>query len=85
VHRAAWGAVLLNIFPVMEWIGLLFRVSWLAGWLAIGESASFPPIEFYELAKPDTSSRFILLVRAFNIPIFWCLYSNREALLRHHQ
>jgi hypothetical protein len=55
------------------------------GWLAIGESASFPPIEFYELAKPDTSSRFILLVRAFNIPIIWCLYSNREALLRHHQ
>jgi len=84
VHRAAWGAVLLNIFPLMEGIGLLFRVSW-AGWLAIGESAFFRPIEFYELAKPDTSSRFILLVRAFDIPIVWRLYSNREALLRHHQ
>ena len=84
MHRAAWGAVLLNIFHLMEGIGLLFRVSW-AGGLAIGESAYFPPIEFYELAKPDTSSRFILLVRAFNIPIVWCIYSNREALLRHHQ
>lgn len=46
MYRAAWGAVVLSLFPLVEGIGLIYRVSW-AGWLAIGESAFFLPIELY--------------------------------------
>ena len=83
MHRAAWGAVILSLFPLVEGIGLMFRVSW-AGWLAIGESAFFLPIEFYELVKPNTFSWSILGVTVINIIIVWYLYDNREVLFRHH-
>ena len=88
VHRAAWGAVFLSLFPLVEGIGLLFRVSW-AGWLAIGESAFFIPIEFYEmlnqeLANPDKFPWSIFVVTIINIIIVWYLYDNREVLFRHH-
>jgi uncharacterized membrane protein (DUF2068 family) len=83
VERAAWGAVLLSLFPLVEGVGLLCRVSW-AGWLAIGESAFFLPIEFYELVKPNTFSWSILVVTVINIIIVWYLYDNREVLFRHH-
>jgi uncharacterized membrane protein (DUF2068 family) len=83
MHRAAWGAVVLSLFPLVEGIGLMFRVSW-AGWLAIGESAFFLPIEFYELVKPNTCSWSILAVTVINIIIVWYLYDNREVLFRQH-
>lgn len=88
VHRAAWGALVLSLFPLVEGIGLLFRVSW-AGWLAIGESAFFLPIEFYEmlkqvLARPDHFPWSILVVTIINIIIVWYLYDNREVLFHHH-
>jgi uncharacterized membrane protein (DUF2068 family) len=84
MHRAAWGAVVLSLFPLVEGIGLMYRVSW-AGWLAIGESAFFLPIEFYELVKPNTFSWSIFAVTVINIIIVWYLYDNREVLFRHHR
>jgi uncharacterized membrane protein (DUF2068 family) len=88
VHRAAWGALLLSLFPLVEGIGLMFRVSW-AGWLAIGESAFFIPIEFYammdyELVKARGFPWSIFAVTVINIIIVWYLYDNREVLFRHH-
>jgi len=83
MHRAAWGAVVLSLFPLVEGVGLMFRVSW-AGWLAISESAFFIPIEFYELVKPNTFSWSILTVTVINIIIVWYLFDNRQVLFRHH-
>ncbi len=88
VHRAAWGALVLSLFPLVEGIGLLFRAPW-AGWLAIGESAFFLPIEFYEMlnqevANPAKFPWSIFVVTIFNIIIVWYLYDNREVLFHHH-
>jgi uncharacterized membrane protein (DUF2068 family) len=87
MYRAAWGAVILSLFPLVEGIGLLFRVSW-AGWLAIGESAFFIPIEFYELVRPHVPPRpfswSIVAVTIINIIIVWYLYYYREVLFHHH-
>src|SRR6266480_1546565 len=44
----AAGTLVYSLFSLVEGVGLMFRVSW-AGWLAIGESAFFIPIEIYEL------------------------------------
>jgi uncharacterized membrane protein (DUF2068 family) len=88
MHKAALGAVALSLFPLIEGIGLLFRVSW-AGWLAIGESAFFIPIEFYEMvrphAKPHSFSWSIFTVTVANIIIVWYLYKYRQVLFHHHQ
>jgi len=87
MHKAAWGAVALSLFPLVEGVGLMFRVPW-AGWLAIGESAFFIPIEFYEMVKPhDNPHSFswsILGVTIANIIIVWYLYKYREVLFHHH-
>lgn len=77
----AAGVMIFAVFPLVEGAGLLFRVSW-AGWLTIGESAFFVPIELYELAKQFRP--YLLLVTLANILIVWYLYVNRERLFRHH-
>src|SRR5262245_54748634 len=49
--RMVWvagGTFLYSLFSLVEGVGLLFRVSW-AGWLAIGESAFFVPLEVLDL------------------------------------
>jgi uncharacterized membrane protein (DUF2068 family) len=78
----ALGTMLFSLFPLVEGIGMLFRAGW-AGWLAIGESAFFVPIEMYELARKF--SPYMLLVMIINIIIVWYLYANRAALFHHHQ
>src|SRR5580704_16458337 len=67
-----WGVatMLFALFPLVEGIGLLYR-SWWAGWLTIGESAFFVPIEIYELAKKY--SPYLLAVMIANIFIVWYL------------
>jgi uncharacterized membrane protein (DUF2068 family) len=60
---------------------MLFRAGW-AGWLTIGESAFFVPIEMYELAKKF--SPYMLVIMIANIFIVWYLYANRQALFHHH-
>jgi len=77
----AVGTMLFALFPLVEGIGLLFRSGW-AGWLTIGESAFFVPIEFYELAKKY--SPYLVAVMIANIFIVWYLYANRQSLFHHH-
>ena len=62
---------------------MIFRVSW-AGWMAIGESAFFIPIEIYELTRPGKFSWVVLGVLVINIIIVWYLLRNRHRLFRHH-
>ncbi|MEO5804348.1 MAG: DUF2127 domain-containing protein [Verrucomicrobiota bacterium] len=77
----ASGTFLYSLFSLIEGIGLMFRVSW-AGWLAIGESAFFIPIEIYELMKSFSST--VLIILLLNIFIVWYLFQNRARLFRHH-
>ncbi len=77
----ARGTVLYSLFSLVEGTGLLFRVSW-AGWLAIGESAFFIPIEVYELMRRFHTSLVVIL--GLNVMIVWYLFQNRHRLFRHH-
>jgi uncharacterized membrane protein (DUF2068 family) len=73
--------IIYSLFSLVEGVGLIFRVPW-AGWLAIGESAFFIPIEVRELVvRPHW---FVFGVLAFNVLIVWYLYANRSWLFRHH-
>src|SRR5439155_10288066 len=78
--RAAAGTLIYSLFSLVEGIGLIFRVRW-AGWMAIGESAFFIPIEVYELTKKFSSVLFAILV--INIVIVWYLVKNRQRLFHH--
>jgi uncharacterized membrane protein (DUF2068 family) len=77
----AFGTVFYSLFSLVEGVGLIFRISW-AGWLAIGESVFFIPIEVYELQHHFTWKVLIILV--LNIGIAWYLFQNRHRLFRHH-
>ena len=79
--QLAWGTLLYSLFSLVEGTGLVFRVSW-AGWLAIGESAFFIPIEIFELMHRISWVMFSILV--VNVIIVWYLYQNRRRLFRHH-
>jgi uncharacterized membrane protein (DUF2068 family) len=83
----ATGTFLYSLFSLVEGMGLIFRLSW-AGWLAIGESAFFIPIEIHELARLTETEyhRFtvLMIVLILNIFIVWYLYANRKRLYRHH-
>ena len=70
-----------SLFSLVEGIGLMFRVSW-AGWLAIGESAFFIPIEVFELVHHP--SWMVAGILGLNIFIVWYLFANRARLFRHH-
>jgi len=87
---AAAGTLVYSMFSLVEGVGLIFRVSW-AGWMAIGESAFFIPIEIYELVhrNPRDPGRtghpvLILVILAINIWIVWYLAKNKGRLFRHH-
>ena len=80
VHFAV-GALIYSLFALVEGTGLMFRLSW-AGWLSIGESAFFIPIEIYELARRFTWPVFVIMV--LNIFMVWYLFQNRQRLFRHH-
>src|SRR5882762_7730929 len=53
MRLAAVGTLVYSLFSWVEGVGLMFRISW-AGWLSIGESAFFIPIEIFELIKHFT-------------------------------
>jgi uncharacterized membrane protein (DUF2068 family) len=80
LHVAA-GTLAYSLFSLVEGIGLIFRVSW-AGWLAIGESTFFIPIEVYELVHHFSKTVFVILL--FNVIIVWYLLKNRGRLFHHH-
>lgn len=77
----ARGTVLYSLFSLVEGVGLIFRIPW-AGWLAIGESIFFIPIEVYELMHRYSAS--IVIILGINILIVWYLYQNRARLFKHH-
>jgi uncharacterized membrane protein (DUF2068 family) len=87
---AAAGTLVYSLFSLVEGLGLIFRVPW-AGWLAIGESAFFIPIEVYELVgrgglsqpRPGHTAT-VLIILFINIVIVWYLLQNRQRLFRHH-
>jgi uncharacterized membrane protein (DUF2068 family) len=77
----AGGTVIYSLFSLIEGIGLVFRVSW-AGWLAIGESVFFIPIEVYDLMRHFSLAVTVIL--GINVLVVWYLFQNRERLFRHH-
>jgi uncharacterized membrane protein (DUF2068 family) len=77
----AVGTFVFSLFSLVEGVGLVFRVSW-AGWLAIGESSFFIPIEVVELSRRVTPGMAIILIT--NVVIVWYLYANRHRLFIHH-
>lgn len=79
LHMAA-GTLLYSLFSLVEGFGLMFRVSW-AGWLAIGESTFFIPIEVAELVH--RFSKTVLIILVINIIIVWYLLKNRQRLFHH--
>jgi uncharacterized membrane protein (DUF2068 family) len=81
VLQVAAGTLLYSLFSLVEGVGLVFRVGW-AGWLAIGESSFFIPIEIYELAHHFT--QLVLIILVINIGIVWYLLKNRARLFHHH-
>jgi uncharacterized membrane protein (DUF2068 family) len=80
VHVAV-GTFVYSLFSLVEGTGLIFRVGW-AGWMAIGESAFFIPIEVYELVHRPSKIVFVIMV--LNVVIVWYLLKNRERLFHHH-
>ncbi len=80
------GTFIYSLFAWVEGVGLIYRVTW-AGWLAIGESAFFIPIELYELTHQFRMGRHpngpLLVILALNVVIVWYLYQNRSRLFRH--
>ena len=96
-RNARWfatGTFFYSLFSLVEGVGLMYRVPW-AGWLAIGESAFFIPIEIFELVRhhelvkhgdiaPSGFTWKVSLILGLNILIVWYLFQNRARLFRHH-
>ncbi len=79
---ASAGMLAFSLLSLIEGIGLLFRVPW-AGWMAIGESIFFIPIEIdHLLHRPSVIAAAVL---GLNILIVWYLVQNRRRLFRHHR
>jgi uncharacterized membrane protein (DUF2068 family) len=98
VKWVATGTFLYSLFSLVEGVGLMFRVPW-AGWMAIGESAFFIPIEIFELVHHHEVVREMVrrgeptrpgfawklsIILGLNILIVWYLFQNRARLFRHH-
>jgi len=77
----ALGTLVYSLFSLIEGVGLMFRAEW-AGWLAIGESAFFIPIEVLELIH--RFSWTVAVILALNVFIVWYLLQNRRRLFHHH-
>jgi len=80
VRLFAAGTVLYSIFSLVEGTGLWLRAAW-AGWMAIGESAFFVPVEIYQML--GHFSLFLAAILILNIVIVWYLYANRLRLFTH--
>jgi uncharacterized membrane protein (DUF2068 family) len=77
----SWLTMFYSLFSLVEGVGLIFRVFW-AGWLAMGESVFFIPIEVYDLSHRLRTSIIIILI--LNIAIVCYLFQNRHRLFHHH-
>ncbi|HEY5297172.1 MAG TPA: DUF2127 domain-containing protein [Verrucomicrobiae bacterium] len=81
VRWVALGTFIYSLFSLVEGVGLIYRVTWI-GWLTIGESAFFIPIEMRELVRHP--HWYIVGVLGFNVLIVWYLFANRRRLFKHH-
>jgi uncharacterized membrane protein (DUF2068 family) len=81
IRWVASGTLLYSLLLFVEGSGLIFRVWW-AGWLAIGETAFFIPIEIYELLRRFSLTLSVVLF--VNVLIVAYLVRNRHRLFRHH-
>jgi uncharacterized membrane protein (DUF2068 family) len=79
--HAAIGTCIYSLFSLVEGTGMAFRAGW-AGWLAIGESAFFIPLECRELLK--NFSWYMFVVMLCNVVIVWYLFRYRDILFHHH-
>lgn len=75
------GTLLYSVFSLVEGVGLIFRLRWI-GWVVIGESLFFIPIEVYDLMHGF--SKVVLGILVLNIFIVWYLLQNKERLFKHH-
>ena len=75
------GTMLYSLFSIAEGIGLIFRLRWV-GWIVIGESLFFIPLEVYELMRGFSGTVFGILI--LNIVIVWYLLKNKDRLFKHH-
>ena len=75
------GTLLYSIFSLVEGVGLIFRLRWI-GWVVIGESLFFIPIEVYDIMHGF--SVIVLSILVLNIFIVWYLLQNKERLFKHH-
>jgi uncharacterized membrane protein (DUF2068 family) len=80
VRGVAVGTMLYSIFSFVEGVGLISRVRWI-GWVVIGESMFFIPIEAYDLMRGFSFVVFVILL--INIWIVWYLLKNKERLFKH--
>ena len=76
----ATGTLLYALLSLVEAVGLMFRWSW-AGWMVIGESAFFIPIEIHHLMEGFAPVLFAVLL--VNVMIVVYLYRNRRRVLHH--
>ena len=75
------GTMLYSLFSLVEGVGLIFRLRWV-GWIVIGESLFFIPIEVYDLMAGFSS--VVLVILLINVVIVWYLLNNRHRLFRQH-
>jgi uncharacterized membrane protein (DUF2068 family) len=78
---AAVGTLFYSLFSLVEGVGMIFRAGW-AGWLAIGESTFFIPIEVLEMIQHFSWT--VTGIFAINVFIVWYLLANRRRLFHHH-
>jgi uncharacterized membrane protein (DUF2068 family) len=76
----ASGTLFYALLLFVESAGLMLRTSW-AGWLAIGETAFFIPLEIHELVR--RSSWIVSFLLVVNVVIVWYLARNRRRLFHH--
>ena len=74
------GTMLYSIFSLVEGVGLIFRLRWI-GWIVIGESLFFIPLEVYELMLGFSGVVFGILI--INVVIVWYLLRNKDRLFKH--
>jgi uncharacterized membrane protein (DUF2068 family) len=81
LRLAAFGTFFYSLFSLVEGTGLALRQGW-AGWLAIGESAFFIPLEILDLCRGFSVTVGLILV--LNAIICWYLLQNRKRIFHHH-
>lgn len=81
IRSVGMGTMLYSLFSLTEGVGLILRLRWV-GWLVIGESIFFIPLEVYDLTHAFSGVVFGIMV--VNVAIVWYLLRNRHRLFRHH-